>query len=441
MGSMKGKRLILVGVLLLLIVVGWYLSVRSASGVDDRNEQAQLVARADVFASKELYVRAVPLYSQALSYNTEAIPQIETKLQEVYLAQGDADSYVELVEKRVADKTASEEEYLQAAEIYLSENDLTEAMTLLKKGMEEYPSGDTGELYESNRYGYSMRVTDAVEIVPTSSNSLMPAFDGSKWGYINTGGKFALPAVYDTAVPFNNGGYAVVSIDGTYYTIISTGEKYGVDETSVTDVYGVNNSYIIAQYNGKYGYYTADFICALPELQYDELTMNSCGVFTARNGDKWAIISDSGEAVTDYIYEDMAVNSLNQVFVSNMAMAKLNGLWYLIDIEGNKVCETGFANAKAPESANYIAVADENDKWGFIDRQGQQVINFQYDDAFSFSNHLAAIKIVNTWGYISERNEMVIEEPLESALPFHNYIAQAKFLGNAALITLEYKED
>lgn len=441
MGSVKGKRLILVGVLLLLIVVGWYMSVRSASGVDDRNEQEGLVAQADVFAAKELYVRAIPLYRQALSYRTEAIPQIETKLQQVYLAQGDTDSYVELVEKRASDKTASEEEYLQAAEIYLSENDLEEAMALLKKGMEEYPGGDITELYESNRYGYSMRVTKAVEIIPTSSNSLMPAFDGSKWGYMNASGKFTLPAVYDTVVPFNSGGYAVVSMDGTYYTIIQTGEKYGVDETDVTDVYGVNSAYIIAQCNGKYGYYTADFICALPALQFDELTMNSCGVFTARNGDKWAIISESGEAVTDYIYEDMAVNSLNQVFVSNMAMAKLNGLWYLIDIEGNKVSETGFANAKAPESANYIAVADENDKWGFIDRQGQLVIDFQYDDAFSFSNHLAAVKIVNTWGYISERNEMVIEEPLESALPFHNYIAQAKFLGDAALITLEYKEN
>lgn len=441
MRSVKGKRLILVGALLLLIVLGWYLSIRSASGVDDRNAQEELVARADVFAAKELYVRAIPLYKQALSYRTEAIPQIETKLQQVYLAQGDTDSYVDLVEKRAANKTASEEEYLQAAEIYLSENDLTEAMALLKKGMAEYPGGAIGEFYESNRYGYSMRVTNATEISPTSGNSLMPAFDGSKWGYINAGGKFILPAVYDTAVPFNSGGYAVVSMEGIYYTIINTGEKYGVDETFVTDVYGVNNAYIIAQYNGKYGYYTADFICAISELQFDEMTMNSCGVFTARNGDKWAIIGDSGEAVTDYIYEDIAVNSLNQAFVGNMAMAKLNGLWYLIDLEGNKVCETGFADAKAPESANYIAVADENDKWGFIDRQGQQVIDFQYDDAFSFSNHLAAVKIVNTWGYISEQNKMVIEEPLDGALPFHNYIAQVKFLDNAALITLEYKED
>lgn len=441
MSSVKGKKWIVTAALLAVIGLGWYLSVRAASGVDNRNEQAELVRQADIFAGKELYVRAVPLYTRALSFGTEAVPQIETKLQQAYLAQGDTDSYVELVEKRCAGGRASEEEYLQAADIYLSQNDLEEAMALLKKGMTAFPGGAIGELYEDNRYGYSMRVTRVAEIVPTAGNSLMPAFDGNKWGYVNGGGRFVLPAVYDTAVPFNSGGFAVVSMDGTYYTILQTGEKYGVDETHVTDVYGMNNAYIIAQHNGKYGYYTQDFICALPELQFDQMTLNSCGVFAARNGDKWAVIREGGEAVTDYIYEDVAVNSLNQAFAGNQAMVKIDGLWYLIDVEGNKVCETGFADAKAPESFHYIAVADGNGKWGFIDRSGRLVIDYQYNDAKSFSDHLAAVKVVDTWGYISEQNELVIAEPLDNAVPFHNYSAQAVFLGEAAIITLEYKAE
>lgn len=441
MSGVKGKRWIVVIALLLMIGLGWYLSVRAASGVDNKNAQAELVRQADLFAEKELYVRAVPLYVQALGYGTEEVPRIETKLQQVYLARGDTDSYVELVEKRSAGKTASEEEYLQAAQIYLSENDLEKAMALLKKGMAAYPGGPIGELYEDNRYGYSMRVTGATEIIPTAGNKLMPAFDGSKWGYINAGGKFVLPAAYDTAVPFNNGGYGVVSVDGTYYTILQTGEKYGLDETHVTDVYGIGSSYIIAQYNGKYGYYNRDFVCVSPGLQFDQVTMDSCGVFAARDGDRWAILSDSGEAVTDYVYEDVAVNSLKQAFAGNLAMARTDGLWYLIDIEGNRVCDTGFADAKAPEAAGYIAVADGNGKWGFIDRSGQLVIDYQYKDAWSFSNHLAAVRVVDTWGYISERNEMVIAEPLESAMPFHNYSAQGTFLGDAVMITLEYKAE
>ena len=74
---MKGKRWIVVMVLLLVIGLGWYLSVRTASGVDDRNDQAALVQQADLYAGKELYVRAVPLYSRALGYRTDAVPKLE----------------------------------------------------------------------------------------------------------------------------------------------------------------------------------------------------------------------------------------------------------------------------------------------------------------------------------------------------------------------------
>lgn len=437
---MNGKKIILTGSLLILLLVGWYVSIRSASGVNKLNAQRELVEQADIYADKELYIRALPLYEQALDCRTELNPQIEAKMLDIYMAQGDTVSYEELVEVRARAGRAAEAEYLQAAEYYLEENGLEEAMALLKQGMEAYPDGKIGEMYEDNRYRYSMRVTKAVEIIPTSGNGYMPAFDGEKWGFVNSRGKFILPAVYDSVVPFNSNGYAVASIDGTYYSIISTGEKYGLDETHVTDVYGINANYIIAQVNGKYSYYTKDFVCVTPALQFDEMTMNACGVNVVRNGERWAIVKDDGEQITDYIYEDVAVNSLGQVFVNNKGMVKQDGLWYLVNVDGQRVCETGFADAKAPESANYIAVADSSGKWGFIDAEGRQVIDFIYQDAWSFSNHLAAVKVVDTWGYISEQNEMVIKEPLEDAKPFHNYIAQAKFLGQAALITMEYQE-
>ena len=79
--------------------------------------------------------------------------------------------------------------------------------------------------------------------------------------------------------------------------------------------------------------------------------------------------------------------------------------------------------------------------WGFIDQQAQEVIACQYQDALSFSDHLAAVKIVDTWGYISENNVLVIDEILEDAQPFHNGIAQAKFVDGTAIIKLSYFEE
>ena len=97
-----------------------------------------------------------------------------------------------------------------------------------------------------------------------------------------------------------------------------------------------------------------------------------------------------------------------------------------------------YADAKAPESNGYIAVANEEGLWGFINQQGEVVIDYQYVDAKSFSQHLAAEKVGGSWGYISEKNVLVIEQFIEAAEPFHNGIAQVKFADGEGLIMLDY---
>lgn len=437
---MKGKRWILAAVLIAVILIGWLSAVRSASGIASKKEQKRLETQADLFKEKELYIRALPLYEKALKYDTKSNAKIEKKMLQIYRAQQDVPAYEELVEKRAEKGTASEAEYVQAAKYYLEDNDLKEAMELLEKGMKDYPEGKLEELYEANRYGYSLRPVEAQKILPTEGNQMMPACADGKWGYVNESGSFVLPAVYESAVPFNSGGLAAVSLDGTYYTIIPTGEKYGVDETGLTDVFRLNGNYIIGQKDQKYGYYTMDFERAGDQVQADEITLNSCGVIAVRKGEKWAIAENDGKAVTDFIFDDVAVNSLGQVFSADRGFVKKDGLWYLVNPEGKKILETGYADAKAPESDGYLAVADKNGKWGFINAEGEQVIDYEYHDAFSFSNHLAAVKKIDTWGYISEKNELVIQEKLDEAMPFHQYISQCTYLGQAALIRLEYRK-
>ena len=66
------------------------------------------------------------------------------------------------------------------------------------------------------------------------------------------------------------------------------------------------------------------------------------------------------------------------------------------------------------------------------------MIDYQYVDAMSFSQHLAAVKVGGSWGYISEKNVLVIEQFIEAAEPFHNGIAQVKFADGEGLIMLDY---
>jgi hypothetical protein len=101
-----------------------------------------------------------------------------------------------------------------------------------------------------------------------------------------------------------------------------------------------------------------------------------------------------------------------------------------------------FYDAKAPESEKgYIAVANAKGKWGFIDLDGNLVIDYKYDDAKSYSNGLAAVCIGERWQYIDDRDNVVIDVNMEDAEPFHKGIAQVGMVDGTAILKLRYYEE
>lgn len=425
------------------------MAVKEISGVEELQKQKELVQEADSYYEKELYVRAIPLYESAIQYSTQLTADIQKKLLSAYWKYGDSTAYISLVSRRDTEGTALEEEYLNVAKIYSDNTSkMTMAMEFLQKGIEKYNSQELIDYYEGIRYLYSVRSTKFEIVKPTDSNEIMPAFDGEHWGYTNKTGGVVLDFIYDSVTPFSSKSHAVVSYNGTYYNILANGDRYGVDDGKIyekmEDVSGVYANRIIGKRNGTYSYFNYDFEPIAEKHQYDEITVNNNGCAAVRMGDKWGIISDSGNLVVDFILDEVAVNSLGCVFAGNRAMVKENGSWYLIDNTGKHITEDTYADAKAPEGNGYIAVADSDGKWGYVDRNGNLVIDFQYWNAKSFSNYLGAVQVSNNWGYISQRNELVIQDYFEEAEPFHNGVAQVRNIGDltVSFITLRnYKEE
>lgn len=438
---MSMKKVMLIICLLAVISVSWVVVWKKASGIEEKNEQEALVKEADRFLEQKLYVRAIPVFEKSLSYDIGKNEEIEQKLLKAYQEYGDMDSYISLVKKRIKKGTVSKEECLEAANYYLDNRYVEKAMELTKSAMQKSGSKELESFYEKNRYEYDIKATSWKEITPTKSNELMPAFDGKNWYYVDESGRIQLDGGYQKAVPFDSDGYAAVMVDGKYVTILENGDWYGMDEQGVTDVYAMSNGHILARVSDAYSYYNYDFECVANSHQYEEITVNACGLAAVKKNGKWGIITDDGEIVVDFKFEDVAVNSLGCVFAGNLAMVKKDGKWILVDTQGEQVSSQSFVDAKAPESGDYIAVANEDGKWGFIDRKGELMIDYQYKDASSFSDQLAAVKIVDTWGYISKKGELVIDETFTAAKPFHNGRAQALLAGYEAMVELSYFEE
>lgn len=441
---MKDKRILLVAIFAVIIVVGWMTTLKAVSGADIIAAQKELVEEADAYMERKLYVRAIPLYEEALDSTTELNLEIEEKLLNAYYQYQDMQAYIRLVEARVETNDAKEGEYLTVARHYVENRKIAKGMELVKKGIDNLGTETLKEYYEENRYEYKYHSSGCEVIVPTSTNALMAAYNGQNWGYVDGKGKILLPFIYDSATSFENDEYAVVSVEGVYYTILSNGDFYGANDGTkgekLTDVKAISSGLLIGQKDGLYSYYGYDFNALASSLQFDDITSFSCGVAAAKKGEKWGIIDESGKSITDIKYEDIAINSLGCAFANNRAMVKENGVWHLINVAGETLGNATFADAKAPESDGYIAVANENGRWGFVDSEGELIIDYHYRDAKSFSNQLAPVMVVDKWGYISEKNVIAIEDMFLEAEPFHAGSAQVHTTEAMGIICLEYVE-
>jgi hypothetical protein len=56
-----------------------------------------------------------------------------------------------------------------------------------------------------------------------------------------------------------------------------------------------------------------------------------------------------------------------------------------------------------------LAQVVKNNKWGYVDRTGKEVISLQYQDANSFSEGMAPVQINGKWGFIDKTGKQMIK--------------------------------
>lgn len=104
----------------------------------------------------------------------------------------------------------------------------------------------------------------------------------------------------------------------------------------------------------------------------------------------------------------------NNLFSNGLAaVMDSNGKWGYIDKSGSYVINAQFDAVGAFEDNGLalVRVGDgETGKYGYINKSGEYAIDPQFDDALAFAdNDLAAVKKENRWGYIDKEGKTVID--------------------------------
>lgn len=199
------------------------------------------------------------------------------------------------------------------------------------------------------------------EVVRDFQEGLAAARNGTKWGYVNEAGRYAIPLQFDNACHFSEGLAAV-----------RVGVRWG--------------------FIGKSGRYV------IPP-QFDSVNEFTRGLAPAKSGGKWGYVDRTGR----YVVAPRFSRVID--FFGELGQVEIGDAWIFIDKAGNEVFrpEPGdiLPHAVAPVPVKL------GKRWGYKDTAGTSVIAPRFDEAHSFWMGLALVKADGEWGYIDKTGRYV----------------------------------
>ena len=284
-----------------------------------------------------------------------------------------------------------------------------------------------------------------------------PIEQNGKWGYIDRSGKVVVPPTFDSANEFHEG-LALVSIKNKNFFINPSGTivispQYDIVNDFSEGLAAVNigqtrNGIGLIDHPGKWGYIDKTGKLAIP-LNFTHAEDFSEGLAAVNLGDHdhGAFIDHAGKTIFT-VPLDVSVG-----FHEGLAGVLLNGTVAYYDRTGHKI---PISTAYGPKSSSFsegLLPIEVKNKWGYTDRTGKIVIAPQFEDADSFREGLAPVKIrgeqtvwcpadesgnragfTMRWGFIDKTGKFVIPAQFESAAPFSEELAVIHQCGKAFFI-------
>lgn len=256
------------------------------------------------------------------------------------------------------------------------------------------------------------------------------------WGLIGQRGQTVVDFRFD-AINVILGNIYPVSLDGEAYFLGTNGEKMITTSRPVEWLSLISDGCCVARQGDKYA--LCDTAINVPEnFDYDYLSTSSNGVLAAKKGEKWALMSNTGDMISDYIYEDILIDPDQGSCIRNgVIFAKQNGKYIMLDALGQRIGTETFDEAKMFAGSQPAAIRI-GDKWGFVNSDGTLNGGVKYDEIESFSLGLYAAEENGKWGYKEPSGEFVIEPQYDECRPFtENGVARVRIADTWQYITVK----
>lgn len=194
---------------------------------------------------------------------------------------------------------------------------------------------------------------------------------------------------------------------------ISSEPTTGVsNKTSNPEIVEIENSTILFPFctDGKWGYMNNEGETMIAPV-YDRASPFSEDLADVRLKEKLIYLDRSGNPV----FELSGLHLLGHPFHDGLAVIQDGTSVYIVDRSGKKMFATitDAAMTISDFSENLSRISGvQND--GFIDTSGKWAIPSVYDQAHSFSQGIAAVRKGEQWGYIDKSGKLIIDFQAQS---------------------------
>jgi len=255
-----------------------------------------------------------------------------------------------------------------------------------------------------------------------SQKLLSPFLENGKWGYMNEKGEVIIPTSYRNAFNFSIDGYApVVDIRKSWGFIDAKGEALNIDlKGYIVDKKGFNDGLAIIIYKSKKGVVnTKGEVVIAPE--YDLIMPFSDGYTTARKGKEFYILSKDG---TSKKVDFVKVNRFSNGLAPFLGVNKKYGF---LNTQGEVVIEAQFLGV-GHFTGELTWARNDAKKIGFINQKGEWVIEAKYLAAkrMDAETGLARVRDESGWKFVDVKGNEIAAEGAVAYGDFHNGLAWAR---------------
>lgn len=245
--------------------------------------------------------------------------------------------------------------------------------------------------------------------------NLYPAFkmDGKSklWGYIKDSGEFVIEPKYDAAFDFSEEGLAQIHRYNAVGLVNDKGQE--ILQPKYKEIFNHKNGYIVAHdgrifhvfnYEGKEQFVSNEYMYIGP---YSE------GLFAVGN------LNDNGKLIIGYadklgkiVIEPKFTRAYD--FVEKKTVVMVNEkMHHIIDLEGNLIKELEYNMVVPSEDRQTYLVGNDDDLFGYLNDEGDILIEPRFNDAQLFEDGNAIVGMKNEdsilYGVINLEGKYIIE--------------------------------